>query len=103
MVELADTQDLGSCVIRCAGSSPVTRTIIKRSVFALLFVFIQTKCGWQDLNRACQDVSDSEHRRQKQSSGLFLARRVDGTFNYVHTATSEAYVLSKTEHMSPAP
>jgi hypothetical protein len=29
VVELADTQDLGSCVARCAGSSPVTRTISK--------------------------------------------------------------------------
>ena len=26
MVELADTQDLGSCVARRAGSTPVTRT-----------------------------------------------------------------------------
>lgn len=26
MVELADTQDLGSCAVRCAGSSPVIRT-----------------------------------------------------------------------------
>ena len=26
VVELADTQDLGSCAYRCAGSSPVTRT-----------------------------------------------------------------------------
>ena len=26
VVELADTQDLGSCAIRCAGSSPVART-----------------------------------------------------------------------------
>ena len=26
MVELADTQDLGSCIERCAGSSPVIRT-----------------------------------------------------------------------------
>lgn len=26
MAELADAQDLGSCIIRCAGSTPVTRT-----------------------------------------------------------------------------
>ena len=26
VVKLADTQDLGSCAARCAGSSPVTRT-----------------------------------------------------------------------------
>ena len=26
LVELADTQDLGSCAVRCAGSSPVIRT-----------------------------------------------------------------------------
>ena len=28
MVELADTQDLGSCAERSAGSSPVTRSIL---------------------------------------------------------------------------
>lgn len=26
MVELADTQDLGSCAVRCTGSTPATRT-----------------------------------------------------------------------------
>ena len=26
MVELADTQDLGSCAERCTGSTPATRT-----------------------------------------------------------------------------
>ena len=30
MVELADTQDLGSCAARCAGSTPVTRTTLRR-------------------------------------------------------------------------
>ena len=25
-MKLADTQDLGSCIVRCAGSSPVIRT-----------------------------------------------------------------------------
>lgn len=29
MAELADAQDLGSCIARCAGSTPVTRTISK--------------------------------------------------------------------------
>ena len=28
MVELADTQDLGSCAERCTGSTPATRTKI---------------------------------------------------------------------------
>ena len=28
MAELADAQDLGSCAVRCAGSTPVTRTIV---------------------------------------------------------------------------
>ena len=27
MVKLADTQDLGSCIARCVGSSPTSRTI----------------------------------------------------------------------------
>ena len=31
MVELADTQDLGSCIARCAGSSPVIRTKPEKS------------------------------------------------------------------------
>lgn len=31
VVKLADTQDLGSCAARCAGSSPVIRTRTKRS------------------------------------------------------------------------
>ena len=30
MVELADTQDLGSCAERCTGSTPATRTILER-------------------------------------------------------------------------
>lgn len=29
VVKLADTQDLGSCAVRCAGSNPVTRTKLK--------------------------------------------------------------------------
>ena len=44
MAELADAQDLGSCAARCAGSSPVARTITKRSftikrAFRLLMMF----------------------------------------------------------------
>ena len=33
MVELADTQDLGSCAERCTGSTPATRTKIAVSTF----------------------------------------------------------------------
>ena len=32
MAELVDAQDLGSCAERCAGSTPVTRTIIDKPV-----------------------------------------------------------------------
>ena len=32
MAELADAQDLGSCAARCAGSTPVTRTMIVADV-----------------------------------------------------------------------
>lgn len=32
MAELADAQDLGSCAARCAGSTPVTRTMIAADV-----------------------------------------------------------------------
>lgn len=40
VVELADTQDLGSCAVRCAGSSPVTRTKgkVTECNFALNFI-----------------------------------------------------------------
>ena len=31
MVELVDTQDLGSCAVRRVGSSPTTRTMNKSS------------------------------------------------------------------------
>ena len=37
MVELADTQDLGSCASQRAGSTPVTRTIIKNAVSGIGF------------------------------------------------------------------
>ena len=33
MVELADTQDLGSCAERCTGSTPATRTKQRTSTF----------------------------------------------------------------------
>ena len=33
MVELADTQDLGSCAERCTGSTPATRTNKEVSTF----------------------------------------------------------------------
>ena len=35
MVKLADTQDLGSCAERRAGSSPVTRTNQKQAVYRI--------------------------------------------------------------------
>ncbi len=34
MVELADTQDLGSCASQRAGSTPVTRTKAPKAVYA---------------------------------------------------------------------
>ena len=42
MAELADAQDLGSCAVRCAGSTPVTRTIVAANyvLFAAIFIFI---------------------------------------------------------------
>ena len=43
VVELADTQDLGSCTARCAGSSPVIRTNKPKSparVSGFAFIFI---------------------------------------------------------------
>lgn len=55
MVELADTQDLGSCAYRCAGSSPVTRTSMSVHngfmlwTLILLFNFIRFVCGEQVL------------------------------------------------------
>lgn len=40
VVKLADTQDLGSCAARCAGSSPVTRTKgkVTKCNFACIFI-----------------------------------------------------------------
>ena len=40
MAELADAPDLGSGVNRCAGSSPVTRTITKALHKVVLFVLV---------------------------------------------------------------
>ena len=37
MAELADAQDLGSCIERCVGSSPTGR-MIKKAVFADKFL-----------------------------------------------------------------
>ena len=37
MVELADTQDLGSCAARYVGSSPTTRTKKRRVLIGLSF------------------------------------------------------------------
>ena len=39
MVELADTQDLGSCAERCTGSTPATRTRKEPT-------FVYDKCGF---------------------------------------------------------
>ncbi len=43
VVKLADTQDLGSCAARCAGSSPVTRTsrVTSAGQFGYHFVIIR--------------------------------------------------------------
>ena len=38
MVELADTQDLGSCAVMRAGSSPVIRTKIPRTLSSWNFL-----------------------------------------------------------------
>ena len=38
MVKLADTSDLGSDAVRCAGSSPVIRTIQKVRLFGLFLL-----------------------------------------------------------------
>ena len=40
MVELADTQDLGSCAERCTGSTPATRTKIAVLTFVETAIFI---------------------------------------------------------------
>ena len=40
MVELADTQDLGSCAERCTGSTPATRTKLKNSQVSGLESFV---------------------------------------------------------------
>ena len=39
MVELADTQDLGSCAERCTGSTPATRTKTQPYVMVAFFSF----------------------------------------------------------------
>lgn len=41
VVKLADTQDLGSCAARCAGSSPVTRTKGKSAKCGFTLDFIK--------------------------------------------------------------
>ena len=38
MVELVDTQDLGSCAVRRVGSSPTTRTILNEPRFSNYFI-----------------------------------------------------------------
>ena len=40
MVKLADTPDLGSGAARCAGSSPVRRTTMKKPVMITGFVYL---------------------------------------------------------------
>ncbi len=39
MVELADTQDLGSCAERCTGSTPATRTKNREITFVVSLFF----------------------------------------------------------------
>ncbi len=41
MVELADTQDLGSCAERCTGSTPATRTNNERVTSVALLLFCE--------------------------------------------------------------
>lgn len=41
MVELADTQDLGSCAERCTGSTPATRTKITVSTSVGTVILLQ--------------------------------------------------------------
>ena len=48
MVELADTQDLGSCIARCAGSSPVIRTKDKQQLKGYCLFYYSDKIN-QDL------------------------------------------------------
>jgi hypothetical protein len=43
MAELADVQDLGSCVARRAGSSPVARTIVGASFVSLAPIFCKNQ------------------------------------------------------------
>ena len=50
MVELADTQDLGSCAVRCAGSSPVARTILRQFLTASFLLPIFPKMPENGLN-----------------------------------------------------
>ena len=44
MVELADTQDLGSCAERCTGSSPATRTnnLSRNTKVVFLLSYLET-------------------------------------------------------------
>jgi hypothetical protein len=58
VVELADTQDLGSCAYRCAGSSPVTRTIKKQINFFVNLFFYFTGKRWQDYAQTKQDANN---------------------------------------------
>lgn len=51
MVKLADTQDLGSCAARCAGSSPVTRTKGKAAKRDFASNFINLIKGDRCLNK----------------------------------------------------
>ena len=53
MAELADAQDLGSCIERCVGSSPTSRIDIKTAFtdgFLLKAVFIPAGNGHAALN-----------------------------------------------------
>ncbi len=51
VVKLADTQDLGSCAARCAGSSPVTRTKGKVTKCNFVLNFISLIKGDRCLNK----------------------------------------------------
>ena len=68
MAELADALDLGSSISRCAGSSPVTRTIKQRIPLRYPLFNITKK---QDLKRTPISQSKARTKLGEQSGGLF--------------------------------
>ena len=63
VVKLADTSDLGSDAVRCAGSSPVTRTTYKVRLFGLFsFVLFYSYLGtmWCGAEGAVREYADRQ-------------------------------------------